>query len=250
MNMMQDETGLFGKLPAHGDFVQRNLPAGFISNWDEWLQHFIAGTQEQLGESWLDIYLTSPIWRFVFSPGVIDENIWTGIMMPSVDRVGRYFPVSIIRKLPAQTNPFEFLQNHDKWFSASEELALRALDGELQIDELMLRLNEVELDASSGYNRNGMALDEQNSFQLNMEFEEQSVSSVYPLLLDSIMMQKFKSYSIWKTAGSDYIEPCFFSTQGLPDIQRMPAMLKGDWQNYQWHQPYSLKEFPALQGEL
>ncbi len=250
MKMQQDETGLFGKLPAHGDFVQRNLPAGFITRWDEWLQHFIAGTQEQLAENWLDIYLTSPIWRFVFSSGVIDENIWTGIMMPSVDRVWRYFPVSIVRRLPVQTNPFEFLQNQDGWFSATEELALQALDGEIQIDDLMQQLNELEMTAASDYSRNGIAQENQNSFQLNMEFEEQSVSSVYPMLLDSIMTQQFKSYSIWKTTGSDYIEPCFFCTQGLPDIQRMPAMIKGDWQNYQWHQPYSLQEFSALQGGL
>jgi len=86
------QTGLYGKLPAYGDFIFRNLNSSFITPWDEWLQHFISGTQEQIGEGWLDIYLTSPIWRFVLSPGVIDNKMWAGLMMPSVDRVGRYFP--------------------------------------------------------------------------------------------------------------------------------------------------------------
>ena len=123
-----DDIGLFGKLPAHGDFIQRNLSAGFINIWDEWLQHFVAGTQEQLGDTWLDIYLTSPLWRFILSHGVIDENIWAGVMIPSVDRVGRYYPFTIVRKLPQNTNPFEFIQMQTAWFKKIETLALDALD--------------------------------------------------------------------------------------------------------------------------
>jgi type VI secretion system protein ImpM len=67
-----NSVGLFGKLPAHGDFIYRNLPSNFINAWDAWLQGFVGSSQEQIGESWLDVYLTSPIWRFVLSDGVID----------------------------------------------------------------------------------------------------------------------------------------------------------------------------------
>ena len=34
---MGARTGLFGKLPAHGDFVRRHLPRSFVTPWDEWL---------------------------------------------------------------------------------------------------------------------------------------------------------------------------------------------------------------------
>ena len=30
-----------------------------------------------------------PIWRFVLLPGLIGSNGWAGVLMPSVDRVGR-----------------------------------------------------------------------------------------------------------------------------------------------------------------
>ena len=99
--MTKNLTGLFGKLPAHGDFIYRDLPPSFINVWDEWLQGYVGSVKEQLGDAWLDVYLTSPIWRFAFGEGVIDENVWAGIMLPSVDRVGRYFPFSIATKLPA-----------------------------------------------------------------------------------------------------------------------------------------------------
>ncbi|OGI58559.1 MAG: type VI secretion-associated protein, partial [Candidatus Muproteobacteria bacterium RBG_19FT_COMBO_61_10] len=33
--------GVYGKLPTHGDFIQRNLPSAFVRQWDVWLQHFV-----------------------------------------------------------------------------------------------------------------------------------------------------------------------------------------------------------------
>lgn len=61
---MQTTLGLFGKIPAHGDFVERNLQRSFSLQWDDWLQRGMASSREQLGSHWLDAYLTSPIWRF------------------------------------------------------------------------------------------------------------------------------------------------------------------------------------------
>ncbi len=242
MKLPTNTTGLFGKLPAHGDFVQRNLPAGFINVWDEWLQHFVSGTKEQLGENWLDIYLTSPLWRFVFSTGVVDENIWAGIMIPSVDRVGRYYPFSIIKKISHNANPFEFIQQQSNWYKDLETLALDALDGQLMIDDLMAELEKNNIQHVSDYSRSSFNL-EGDAFQFDVEFEEQAVSSTYPLLLDTLMTKAFQSYSIWQTTGSNCISPCLFSSQGLPKVQQMPAMLNGEWQNYQWQQPYFINEF-------
>jgi type VI secretion system protein ImpM len=243
--MKQNNIGIFGKLPAHGDFIQRNLTAGFINTWDEWQQHFVAGTKEQLGENWLDVYLTSPLWRFVFSDGVIDENSWAGIMIPSVDRVGRYYPFSIVTKLPQNTNPFEFINLQNAWYKELEGFALGALDGEVLIDDLMTSLNLLTIEHQSDYSRSSINSDT-NSFQFDMKFEEQSATSVYPLLLDVAMTKLVQSYSVWKTTGSDYVMPCLFSTQGLPGIQQMPAMLSGDWKNFRWAQPYVLKETQGI----
>ena len=242
MNSQLDSIGVFGKLPAHGDFIQRNLSAGFINVWDEWLQHFISGTKEQLAENWLDVYLTSPLWRFVFSSGVIDENVWTGVMIPSVDRVGRYYPFTIVKKLHQTVNPFVVAQNSSDWYAKIESLALEALDGQILIDDLVTELENISMEYHSDYSPSNFNL-EGDAYQFDMEFEEQSVSSVYPLLLDSVMRKTFQSYSVWQTTGSDYITPSLLSTQGLPGVQQMPAMLNGEWLACNWQQPYSLDSF-------
>lgn len=232
--------GVFGKLPMHGDFIQRNLPANFISSWDEWMQYYIAGSKEQLGEEWLDIYLTSPIWRFVFSPGVIDENRWAGILMPSVDQVGRYYPFSVVVQLPEAINPIDFVSTQADWYGSIEELALQALDGQFVVDDLVEELCKLNLNPQSNYVSSGTML-ESNAIQINMDFEEQSPTSIYPYILDSLLVKSFNSYSIWTTRGSERIAPCFFGVQGLPSVSKIPAMLDGQWAQWGWPQTYLLK---------
>src|SRR4029434_3465373 len=39
--------GLFGKLPARGDFVRENLPRDFTDSWDDWWQRGLAERQER-----------------------------------------------------------------------------------------------------------------------------------------------------------------------------------------------------------
>src|SRR5206468_387936 len=87
--------GFFGRLPEFSDFLSRPLPRGFLDPWDAWLQQGVVSSRERLGVSWLDTYLTSPIWRFLLAPSVCGPLAWTGVLMPSVDRVGRHFPLTL-----------------------------------------------------------------------------------------------------------------------------------------------------------
>ncbi len=87
--------GFYGKFPVLGDFVSRRLPNVFIQTLDGWLQAAVSASREAIGAGWENSYLASPIWRFVFSPEICDKNCWAGILMPSVDKVGRYFPLTV-----------------------------------------------------------------------------------------------------------------------------------------------------------
>jgi len=236
----QSKTGVFGKLPAHGDFVHRNLPSSFMNQWDEWLQHFIAGGQEQLGEDWLNIYLTSPIWRFVFSAGIIDEHVWAGMMLPSVDKVGRYFPFSVATMLPEHTNPLIFLNSQGPWFESIEASSLLALDDQIDVDDLTDKINEDNILIESDYYATG-SVNENNAIQINMKGDETTPNDIFPELLDAVLIKSLNSYSTWTTTGSELIEPCLFNVQGLPSINNIPAMLDGQWQYWGIQQPYALK---------
>ena len=229
-------TGVFGKLPAHGDFVQRNLPSSFVDVWDDWLQHYIAASQEQLADEWLDIYLTSPLWRFMFSVGSVDENAWAGIMLPSVDKIGRYFPFSIVTRLPTSINSLEFLLSQNSWFDSMEDLALQALSGDLTVELLLQEIEKIKISYNTIY-INTDEVEDNNPLVINMDFEEQSPASVSEYMLDSIMKKSVASYSAWTTPGSEYVPPNLFLSQGLPPIHGISAMMNGQWD---WQQPYKL----------
>ena len=233
------QPGVYGKLPSHGDFIHRNLPSGFISSWDEWLQLFVGGSKEYMGDAWLDIYLTSPIWRFVLSAGVIDENHWAGILLPSVDQVGRYYPFSIVMPLSPEHNPLDFISAQTDWFNGIEELALNALDEQCELDDITDAVKQLDIAIMSSYKKTGQRM-ESNALQIDMEFEEQLPLSVYPYLLDSILSKSLSSYSVWTTQGSERIAPCLFTVQGLPSTNNIPAMMDGQWSYWGWPKTYTI----------
>jgi type VI secretion system protein ImpM len=229
-------TGLFGKLPAHGDFIHRNLPTKLINEWDSWLQTFIGSTQERLGEAWLEIYLTSPIWRFCLSAGTLDGNAWAGIWLPSVDRVGRYFPFSILRRLPERMSLVAFLTQQSEWFGDVETLALKALDGQLPVDRLLDELSQLKLTAGDGYRYQGPSRPDAGVV-VDLDFDEPVVTPALPHLLDAFVASTFNSYSLWSTNGSERVEPCVFVTPAMPPVAGAAAMLDGLWEDWEWSVP-------------
>lgn len=133
--MSEAGPGLFGKLPSRGDFVVRRLQPACRNALDDWLQACIFTSQRALGEEWLKNYLNAPVWRFALQPGVCGPAPLAGVMMPSVDRVGRYFPLVIAAEL-AQGGPLQLLQGCTDWFDGLERQALRALETGNDLPEL------------------------------------------------------------------------------------------------------------------
>jgi type VI secretion system protein ImpM len=128
--------GWFGKVPALGDFASRRLPESFVARWDPWLQLGLMASREMLGERWLEVYLNAPIRRFELAPGVVDQQAWVGILMASVDRVGRHFPLTMAVALAAGAPPASRAMEADAWFAGIGALALRALDLSFTVEQL------------------------------------------------------------------------------------------------------------------
>jgi type VI secretion system protein ImpM len=87
--------GWWGKLAWLGDFAHRRLDEAWLQRCDPWLSQALRGSREQLAERWLEVYLNAPVLRMAWAPGVVDGRWWFGLLMPSCDSVGRYFPLLI-----------------------------------------------------------------------------------------------------------------------------------------------------------
>jgi type VI secretion system protein ImpM len=128
--------GWYGKIPYLGDFASRRLPGEFISAWDSWLQDVLQATRTDLGDGWLDCYLTMPIWRFVLLPGLVEPSGWAGVLMPSVDRVSRQFPLTLAVPLASDAAAAHAVFDSADWFANLEDAALGVLDPTCTPEEL------------------------------------------------------------------------------------------------------------------
>ena len=128
--------GAFGKLPAHGDFLALHLADDLRTSFDAMVAGGLAAFRARRGEAWLEVYLTSPLWHFAFGPGLLVPRTVIGVMIPSVDAVGRYFTFAILAELAEPTAPLRLQEEAAPWFAAAGELALEALDERLTLADL------------------------------------------------------------------------------------------------------------------
>lgn len=92
---------LFGKLPAHGDFVSRGLVAGERDALDAWLTASLNDARAALGELFEDRYDRAPAWRFVEEEA---RRRSAGAIAPSVDSAGRRYPIYLAFMIDAGTS--------------------------------------------------------------------------------------------------------------------------------------------------
>ena len=131
--------GWYGKLPTLGDFASRRLDPAWIAAWDAWLAQGL-GTLRADDDAWLDGYLASPAWRFVVMPGAIPGDAGAracaGVLMASVDRVGRYFPLTLMAPLDALPRSTAKLEALLGWLARLEDIAVDAMQDDWSIDRL------------------------------------------------------------------------------------------------------------------
>lgn len=224
--------GFFGKVPALGDFVSRRLPRHFIEPWDQWLQASMRASQETLGDKWLSLFLVSPIWRFALSPGVCGPSAWAGVMMPSVDRVGRYYPLTLAQAVNAETLTALFLPESD-WFAQLEDAALSVLNESFDLDQFDKGLSEIGAADSAvmlRFQADSAVQAGQGKGKLAFRFDLEGLGqteSLFPRLSLSLIERFLPGYSIWASEGAQTRGPNLLCCEGLPPIDAYAGFLQG-----------------------
>lgn len=219
--------GFYGKIPSKGDFIQRRLDRKFTQHWDSWLQSCMENSRAKLGERWLPIYLVSPIWRFALSQNILSENVVVGVVIPSVDNVGRHFPFTLATDIPNQTDLYRFAIEQDEWFEKLEDLALDALSEDFNLNSFEEKL---ESHPDPKYIAPAKIIP---PTERRVGWQHEGLSSLELLTsgLAQNVNQSPEPHSFWWTAGSDNIEPTCLKYKGLPPQDDFAALLSGEWQH-------------------
>jgi type VI secretion system protein ImpM len=234
-----DLPGYFGKVPMRGDFVYRRLPRSFLDPWDTWLQEAIGTSRERMADGWLPAYLTAPVWRFVLSPGLCGPDLVAGLLMASMDSVGRHFPFTLAVTLPAGcADPAGLAAGG--WFPAAEPvlLALRLESYDFAgFDAELAGLGRPACKAAAPVSRSEPCVNRPIPAIDWRLLDGLTVDelSTHPDLFCALLLDFWDCYSLWWCIGSETITPSLLVCRGLPPVRGFAALLDGDWERWGWH---------------
>ena len=226
-----NKMGFLGKLPKYGDFLSRNLPGSFTTPWDRWLEIAINESQIRMGDKWLGTYLTSPLWRFTLSSGICGSHIWTGLLMPSVDKVGRYYPLTLALQLPPNTDPVALIMDNEAWFNQCEELALSSLLDSFELDAFQNEMESIPPPVIQKSSLSAAAPKAVVGQYFALPCSDPFGDGISNLAGD---LQIPFPHSLWWTHGSQKIQQSLLITSGLPTSFGYSSMLDGNWEQGGW----------------
>ena len=185
--------GLFGKLPARGDFVRENLPRDFTDSWDAWWQRGLGETQQRPRDEWISAWLEAPVWRFLLPPGLCGRNGVLGIWLPSVDKAGRYSPLTIAATAPGDWAPSVGAMT--SFLAAAEQAGCDTLEHDLAPADLLQRIQDAFIAADATVPAPDLA----------------------------------PGRAAWWTEGGPRVAPRLETAAALPEGSRFAALIDDDW---------------------
>jgi type VI secretion system protein ImpM len=218
--------GLFGKLPAKRDFVAANAPRRFLEVWESWLQASVATSRQMLGAAWAEAYNRAPIWRFWLGADFCGEAT-IGAFMPSVDGVGRSFPLAVFAgEGEASLTPPE-LDANDAWCEAAETILLDALDPNASFEAIAARVAAMAPPALQPRATEMSGIEELPEGGVLVRDIDRQLSLAFRAARRFGHRRIFASQSFWWTIGGEGFAPLALSLVGLPAAARFADLLTG-----------------------
>jgi type VI secretion system protein ImpM len=219
----------YGKLSSLGDFAQRRMPAELFAAFDTWLSTAMRDGRELLGESWLDIYLTAPVLRFAWGPGVIDSRWWFGVLMASCDSVGRYFPLVIAQPRARAPEDRIALDHLELWYEHLAHAALHTLsdDDGGSLDALEDALHEAPPWPTPGRQATVTSRETRHGDHLGLAPAATLNQWLHGLALRDLN-RRLTGCTVWWRVTEDRDGDSVDILQGLPDGGDFAALLRGE----------------------
>lgn len=220
-----DVPGWYGKLSSLGDFAQRRLPPHWLNTCDAWLSTSMRSGSEQLGERWLQVYLTAPLLRFAWAPGVIDAQWWFGLLMPSCDSVGRYFPLVLTQPRARPPEDRIALDHLELWYERLAQAATNTLNGSNgTIEALESALHDAPPWPTPGHHVVSSARPsiQREHFRLA---RHETLSTWLHTVAAGDLVKRLAGCTVWWRVGEPSEEDAIDIVSGLPDGPQFVALL-------------------------
>jgi len=224
--------GLFGKIPSQGDFFQRDLPLTFVRPWDEWLSRGMVASQAALGGDWAQVYLLSPPWRFHLAPGLCGETGWIGVLVASIDRVNRFYPVTLALPFTASSAP-TFMADWRGILDQLEAAAFALIDAQTPMDQILAEAKagiDAEREKQAATNNQRFQWSEAADPRAWIAFGDQQSTPLMPAgpILNGIGND---AGSLWWHEFWEPHPPTTWLCRGLPPEESFTLLLDSQWRH-------------------
>ncbi|WP_161863086.1 type VI secretion system-associated protein TagF [Algicella marina] len=212
--------GAYGKMPALGDFFRIELPAAFVGPFDEWIQRWMVQVKGDFGPNWNEVYNSAPIWRFGLAGGLAGPSPVIGVMMNSVDRVGRQFPLVLAAQLEEGECPVFAHLSGTALFETLECVALDALEDTMSREVLKERLSALNWEIPVVSRRNCKMAE--NGWRLSGR-----ATNIRDMLAARFLKSQYPEVSVWSARVSE--TEYMVCHTGMPEASDMKAFLDIGW---------------------
>ncbi len=222
--------GYFGKLPARGDYLARGLPPTFLDPWENWLHGVWHSGHQRFGEVWSPLIADGPAWRFVLDEDVCGPDAVAGLLIPSCDKLGRVFPLSLAAAIPGRSDPAALPITASDWYGRAEDLLRKALTPDFNLESFEKRLREL------GTPRRAPPLTQpKGSPGWHVALDPVQAPAIsYPALIHDLAATLPDRFSLWWTLGTRRVGPSLVVASGLPDSAAVTAFWDGAWDYWGW----------------
>ena len=221
---------LYGKLPTKRDFIALGASRDFLNVWEPWLQSGVSASQATLGEQWQKVFLRAPIWRFWLGADLCGVST-VGAFMPSLDKVGRYFPLTIFACADQESAiPPPEIDAQDAWFKAAEDFLISTLDQETTFEAAVEHLGQLAAPLQTESPKNSAAdVFAEGAATVAMQKGEKPFTELFGFLRQADPEKIYSGTTCWWTVGGEDFSPMAFCVKRMPDPFLFAAMLTGQF---------------------
>lgn len=219
---------LYGKTQSKRDFVAPGAPRAFLDRWEPWMQAGLASSRLVLDRAWQERFLTAPIWRFWLGEAICGTTL-AGAFMPSLDAIGRYYPLAVFSGAPAGLAiPPPELDLQESWFAALEDFLLATLDPAMGWEQIAAGLSALPdpQAAPPAQPAPGMTA---LAGGFAAPLDPAAPGEVFADLRRADWGAHFAQRSFFWTSGGDGFRPAALASRGLPAPEFFVGLLTGEF---------------------
>jgi len=223
------QCSLYGKLPTKRDFIAIGAPRDFLDVWEPWLQSAVSASRATLGEKWQSAFLRAPIWRFWLGADLCGTSV-IGAFMPSLDGVGRYFPLTLFAcaEQEAAIPPPE-LDAQDEWFKSAEDFLISTLDHDTTFEATVADLNGLAAPLHQLRKPPAPDIALESDGTVGITAGERRFTDLFGSLRNADHDRIYGATTCWWTVGGEGFAPVALCGKRMPDPFLFSALLTGQF---------------------